>query len=170
MPRSTNTPIAWLLGGLLCFAAGYVMVLVAGPPAAGAAPGATVIIAAWALALGASLVLAAMLGLAAARPQGTPRALRATVRLVFAATFGGLAYALAAPAPAADGPLLLGLPRVTAVMLLVTGLIPLVVLPLAYARAFDRDVLGQDDIGRMRGLRAAADTATGTATGTGRDA
>jgi hypothetical protein len=45
--------------------------------------------------------------------------------------------------------LLFGLPRVTAIMLLVTGFVPLVMLPLAYARAFGRDVLREDDIARI---------------------
>lgn len=108
------------------------------------------------LAFGASAILAGMLALASCRPSGTPRALRATVRLAFVATFAGLLYALLAPPPTAEGPLLLGLPRVTAIMLLVTGLIPLVVLPIAYARAFDKDVLGEDDIARVAELAHAA--------------
>lgn len=140
MPRTPLAPIAVVLAGLLTVAAGYLAVLLAAAHTFGA----------WALALGASAVLSGMLALAAARPGGTPRALRATVRLTFVATFGGLAYALGVPAPAPDGPLLLGLPRVTAVMLLVTGLIPLVVLPVAYALSFDRDVLTAEDIERAK--------------------
>lgn len=139
--RSRSTaPITPLLLGLLLVAAAYAGQFTG--HASSRYPAAS-------LALGASIVLASLLALAARRPGGTPRALRVTVRLAFVATLGGLGYALIAPAPTAGGPLLLGLPRVTAVMLLVTGLVPLVVLPIAYARAFDRDVLGEGDVERI---------------------
>jgi hypothetical protein len=158
MTRRVPSPILFLVAGLLCVALGYAMVLTR--VASGSLP-------AWLLALGTSIVLGAMLALAAARPSGTPRTLRATVWLATVATFAGLAYALAAGPPAADSPLLLGLPRVTAVMLLVTGLIPLVTLPLAYARAFDRDVLGAGDVERVReAARAAAAPAEAAHAGT----
>lgn len=143
MIRLTRSPILVLFAGLLIVAAGYVAVLLPGESATARVLGA------WALALGASLVLTGMLALAAARPAGTPRMMRVATWLTFLATFGGLAYALAAPAPVTDGPLLLGLPRVTAIMLLLTGLVPLVALPLAYARAFDRDVLPREDVSRL---------------------
>jgi membrane associated rhomboid family serine protease len=141
MLPATRTPIALILAGLLSVAAAYAAMLLGWWSPVSSA---------WALALGASLVLSGILALAAVRPGGTPRALRATVGLVFFATFGGLAYALAMPSPATDGPLLLGFPRTTAIMLLVTGLIPLIALPLAYARAFDRDVLGDGDVARIQ--------------------
>ncbi len=145
MPRPLVRPITVIVAGLLAVAVAYAsLFLDLAAPATSIAPPL--------LAFGASAVLAGMLALASRRPSGTPRALRATVRLAFVATFAGLLYALLAPAPTADGPLLLGLPRVTAVMLLVTGLIPLVVLPIAYARAFEKDVLGEDEITRVAEL------------------
>lgn len=151
MPRATNTAIPLLLAGLLIVATGYATALLTS--------GRVQLFGAWCLALGASLVLTGMLALAAKRASGIPRTLRVTLALVFVATFGGLAYALAAPAPTSGGPLLLGLPRVTALMLLVTGLVPLIVLPLAYARAFERDVLSAGDIERLRASIQAAGTA-----------
>lgn len=154
MDRSPSTPIVVLVTGLLLIAIAY-----AGQLAGHAA----LAYPKWSLALGASLVLTGMLALAARRPGGTPRALQASVWLTCLATFGGLAYALAAPAPAADGPLLFGLPRVTAIMLLVTGFVPLVLLPLAYARAFGRDVLRESDIARIAAMaREAASPAQST--------
>jgi hypothetical protein len=157
MDRFLPRPIALLLAGLSLVAVAYAGQLVGhGGDGSAGYP-------AWCLALGASLVLAAMLSLAAGRPGGTPRALRVTALLAGVATFGGLAYALAARAPTPDGPLLLGLPRVTAIMLLVTGLVPLVVLPLAYARAFERDVLGEGDVERVVAAARAARAASAAA-------
>lgn len=91
----------------------------------------------WLLACGATLVLAGigLLGAGARSPR-----LAAAVLVACGCTFSGFAYALAALAPVADGPLLLGLPRVTMLMLLVSGAVPLVLLPLAYAWAFPREV------------------------------
>lgn len=148
-----------LVGGLLAVAVGYSLVLIG---AAGSPLGP------WALAVGTAVVLSALLALAARRAGAIPRSLRATSALVFVATAGGLLYALAASAPVSDGPLLLGLPRVTAVLLLVVGLVPLIVLPVAYACAFKRDVLSEDDIARVtaaanRAANAAANTAANAA-------
>lgn len=94
-------------------------------------------IAPWLLATGATLVLTGigLLGAGARSPR-----LSATVLVACGCTFAGFAYALAASAPVAGGPLLLGLPRVTMIMLLVSGAVPLVLMPLAYAWAFPREV------------------------------
>jgi hypothetical protein len=132
-----------LLVGLLLVSAAYVLAFV----------GSTVI-APWGLALGAACILAAMLWLGARRAGRLPRLLGVALALAALATAGGFAWALLAPPPAADGPLLLGLPRATALMLLVSGAVPLVVLPLTYALAFDRDVLDDDALRRVREGRA----------------
>lgn len=94
-------------------------------------------VAPWLLAFGATLVLTGigLLGAGARSPR-----LSAAVLVACGCTFAGFAYALAASAPVAGGPLFLGLPRVTMVMLLVSGAVPLVLLPLAYAWAFPREV------------------------------
>lgn len=103
----------------------------------------------WLLATGAAAVLTAMLRLSAHRRGGLPPTLRAAAWLAFVALAAGFAYALAAPRPAVGGPLLLGLPRVTAILLLLAGLVPLVALPFAWARAFDREVLGPGEVARI---------------------
>ncbi len=137
-----------LVGGLLAVAAGYAAVLLdAGPP----------LFPATALALGASAVLGALLRLGARRGGSIPDTLRLASTIAFIATAIGLLFALAAPPPADDGPLLLGLPRVTAVMLLCTGLVPLVLLPVAYARAFDIEVLNETDLARVAELARRAE-------------
>jgi hypothetical protein len=91
----------------------------------------------WLLAFGATLVLTGigLLGAGARSPR-----LSAAVLVACACTFVGFAFALASAAPVADGPLLFGLPRVTVFMLLCTGAVPLVLLPVAYAWAFPHEV------------------------------
>jgi hypothetical protein len=136
-----RAPIPLLVAGLLAVAFAYASVLL-GMAARTIAP--------WALAFGTAAVLTAMLLLGARRARTVPRVLRWSAALAFVALAGGFAYALAVPAPSAAGPLLLGLPRATAILLLLAGLIPLVWLPTAYALAFDTEVLGAADLARVR--------------------
>lgn len=91
----------------------------------------------WLLACGATLVLTGI-GLLGAGER-SPR-LSAAVLVACVCTFAGFAFALASAAPVADGPLLFGLPRVTMLMLLCAGVVPLVLLPVAYAWAFPQEV------------------------------
>lgn len=101
------------------------------------ASSASAALAPWVLAIGATLVLTG-LGLLGAGPRA-PR-LAAAVLLACACTLLGFAVALTHAPHAAGGPLLFGLPRATALMLALTGGIPLILLPLAYAWAFPREV------------------------------
>jgi peptidoglycan biosynthesis protein MviN/MurJ (putative lipid II flippase) len=103
-------------------------------------------VAPWGLALGSTAILAAILWLGARRRGRTPRAFGVVILVVSLSTALGAAVALLAAPPRADGPLLLGLPLVTAVLLLLVGAVPLVVLPLAYALRFDRDVMPRDEL------------------------
>jgi hypothetical protein len=136
-----RTPITLLVAGLLAVALAYASLLL-GVAARSLAP--------WALGFGTAAVLTAMLLLGARRGRTVPRILRWSATLAFVALAGGFAYALAAPAPSATGPLLLGLPRVTAILILLAGLVPLVWLPVAYALAFDAEVLSAGDLSRVR--------------------
>ena len=129
-----------LVVGLVGVALAYVLVLT-GLPAAGAP---------WLLAAGASAVLAGVACLGAARPGRSARRLGFAIALAFIAVGAGLLLALALPAPTTDGALLLGLPRVTTILLLLTGLVPLLVLPIAYAIAFDDEVIAAADLERLR--------------------
>lgn len=92
----------------------------------------------WLLAFGATLVLTGLgtLGAGARAPR-----LAAAIVVACAFTLAGLAAALLMPAHVEGGALLFGLPRATTVMLLCTGLVPLVMLPIAYAWVFKREVL-----------------------------
>jgi len=154
-----RTGLLLLIAGVLATAIAYAAVLtgVAGE----AAP--------WLLALGAASTLAgiACLGAARARTLGAAargRTLGAAIGVAFAAVAAGLLLALAMPAPVADGPLLLGLPRVTALLLLLAGLVPLLLLPIAYAVAFDEEVISERDIERVRAATRTATRATARAT------
>lgn len=118
--------IAVLTGGALLVLAAYALAF------GGISP-----MAPWLLAVGAVLVLTG-LGLLGAGPYA-PR-LAAAVLVACACTLLGFAVALTLSPHEAGGPLLFGLPRATAGMLLLTGGIPLVLLPLAYAWAFPREV------------------------------
>ena len=143
MPRSS---LLLLVAGLLLVAAGYVVVLLDTAVAFGP----------WGLALGSAAVLTALLRISARRAGSAPRAgripraMHVATLVVFGATVAGFGVALVSPPATADGPLLLGLPRITAILLLLVGLVPLVVLPVVYASAFERDILSADDLERVR--------------------
>lgn len=133
--------LSLLVLGLLAIAVAYAAAFAG--VAARAAP--------WWLALGSTAVLAGLAGLGIARrARATPLLARAVV-VCFASVAVGLAVPLLLPAPAAGDPLLLGLPRPTAILLTLVGALPLVVLPLAYAAAFEREVLSEEDLATFRG-------------------
>lgn len=148
-----------LIAGVIAAAFAYTAVLTG--VAGAAAP--------WLLAVGAASVLAgiACLGAARGRTPGAPRGrtLGVAIAVAFAAVVAGLLLALALPAPAADGPLLLGLPRVTAILLLLAGLVPLLLLPIVYAVAFEDEVISERDIEHVRAAPRTATRATARATG-----
>lgn len=123
----TRVSISILTAGALIVALAYIAVFA---EVAAAAP--------WLLASGATLVLAGLGTLGAG--ERAPR-LAAAVLVSCVFTFVGLAAALWMRPHAVGGPLFLGLPRATTVMLLCTGLVPLVLLPIAYAALFKREVL-----------------------------
>lgn len=98
-------------------------------------------VAPWLLAAGATLVLTG-LGLLGAGERA-PR-LAAVVLVACSLTFIGFATALLLKPHAEGGPLLFGLPRATTLLLLLTGLLPLVMLPIAYAVLFKSEVLSDE--------------------------
>lgn len=139
-----------LILGLLAVAASYGAALVG--VAAHATP--------WWLASGSTAVLAALAVLGAARGRRPTPILTATGLVSFLSVATGLLVPLAMRAPDASTPLLLGLPRPTAILLLLVGLLPLLLLPVAYAAAFEREVLSDEDLARLRsgsGATGAAD-------------
>lgn len=122
----SRIPILLVTAGALLVAGAYALLFVG---VSDAAP--------WLMAAGSTLVLTGfgLLGVGPRRPY-----LSAAVLTCCALTFAGFAVALALGPPAADGALLLGLPRVTTLLLVLTGAVPLVLLPIAYALCFRREV------------------------------
>jgi hypothetical protein len=59
------------------------------------------------------------------------------------------------PAEGANGPLLLGLPLRTAIVLYGIGVVPIFILPFAYALTFESSTLSEDDLNRVRAASAA---------------
>lgn len=135
-----------LLAGTLAIFAAYASVFLPGDP-----PGWS----AWAMGTGTAVVMVAAMALGAARDGSVGR-----LKLPFAFTFvvlaGGFALALGLPPEAAGAPLYLGLPLRAAVVLIGIGLLPLVVLPVAYALTFDEMTLSQEDLDRIRAAAKAA--------------
>jgi hypothetical protein len=78
---------------------------------------------------------------------------------VFIVLAGGFCLALALPANEASGSsLLLGLPLRAAIVIYGVGLLPIFVLPVAYALTFDTQTLNESDIERVRELAQASRT------------
>lgn len=107
----------------------------------------------WLLAIGipASLVGVMILGAARGR-RGIGK-----LKLPFAFVFFVLAFGfcLALALPGSEGPashLFLGLPARAAIIIYGIGLLPIVVLPVAYALTFDSQTLDASDIEKVRAL------------------
>ena len=132
------------------------MLLIVGLLAVGLAYGAALLgvaaaVAPWWLASGSTATLAGLAALGAARRGRSSPLLGWSIAIAFMSVAAGLLVPLALPAPGAATPLLLGLPRPTAILLLLVGLVPLVMLPIAYAVAFEREVLSDADLAALRG-------------------
>jgi uncharacterized SAM-binding protein YcdF (DUF218 family) len=131
-----------LLAGTLAIAAGYASAFLPGDP-----PG----WAAWALALGTPVVMVAASALGAARPDRGLGRLKLPFALVLLIVAGGFALVLSMPgADSASSTLFLGLPPRAAVVLLGIGLLPLLIMPVAYALTFDDMTLSDADLQRVR--------------------
>jgi hypothetical protein len=136
-----RTALAGLLAGTLAIAAGYGSAFLPGPP-----PG----WAAWALATGSSLVMVASMALGAVREGKGVGNLKWAFAFVFVVLAGGFAAVMLLPAETPGAPLYFGLPLRAAIVLIGIGLLPLLVLPLAYALTFDEMTLSEEDLARVR--------------------
>lgn len=131
-----------LLAGTVAIAAAYGSAFLPGPPTAWAP---------WALGIGTAVVMVAASALGAARRDGGLGRLKLPFALVFLILAGGFSLVLALPAVDPAKPtLFLGLPPRAAVVLLGIGLLPLLVLPIAYALTFDEMTLNEADWERIR--------------------
>jgi hypothetical protein len=109
----------------------------------------------WTLAIGANGVIISLMAIGAVRRDTLPRSLAWTFVGLFVLCAGCFVAALALPAAeGANGPLLLGLPLRTAIVLYGIGVVPIFVLPLAYALTFESSTLSQGDLDRVRAASA----------------
>ena len=106
----------------------------------------------WLLALGIPGALGSIMALGAARGRAGIGKLKIPFAFVFIVLTAGFCLALGLPAETADSTLWLGLPRRAAIVIYGIGLLPIVVLPVAYALTFDTQTLSQSDIDRVREL------------------
>jgi hypothetical protein len=109
----------------------------------------------WTLAIGANGVIITLMAIGAVRHDTLPRSLAWTFIGLFVLCAGAFVAALVLPAAEdANGPLLWGLPLRTAVVLYGVGVVPIFILPLAYALTFESSTLSEDDLDRVRAAYA----------------
>ena len=133
-----------LIAGVLAIAVGY---------AAAFLPGGTPTWAPWLLALGIPVALGAIMILGAARGEAGIGPLKYPFAFVVATLAIGFGAALVLPAT--EGPLSqlwLGLPARAAIVIYGIGLLPIIVLPVAYALTFESQTLNAEDVERVRAL------------------
>lgn len=118
--------------------------------AAGGAPAG-----AWLMIFGTALLLSSTLALGAYRPGANGRLVAGLVVFLLVIIIGGFGAGLLLPEEGPDGPLLLGMPRRAGVILLGIGLLPILVLPLAYAWDFVDVGLDEDALAGWRQRGAA---------------
>ena len=109
----------------------------------------------WMLAIGIPAALGAIMILGAARGDKGIGSLKLPFLFVFLVLAAGFCLALALPANEGKGAaLLLGLPIRASIIIYGIGLLPIVVLPVAYAITFDTQTLSESDIARVREVAA----------------
>jgi hypothetical protein len=115
-------------------------------------PGGTPAWAPWLLAFGTATILVAAMVLGAMKSRKTAiRVLAAPFLFTFLILAGGFAFALLLVEPDPAHPVLwLGLPRGAAIVVYGIGLLPMLVLPLAYALTFERITLTPEEWQRVR--------------------
>lgn len=107
----------------------------------------------WLLALGIPISLGAIMILGAARGKKGIGPLKLPFFFVVAVLAIGFCAALALPATESPlSKLWLGLPARAAVVIYGIGLLPIVVLPVAYALTFETQTLSAEDLERVRAL------------------
>jgi hypothetical protein len=133
-----------LIAGILAIAVGYAAAfLPAGTP--GWAP--------WLLAVGIPVALGAIMILGATRGRMGIGPLKYPFAFVVAVLAVGFCAALALPATESPlSKLWLGLPARAAIVIYGIGLLPIIVLPVAYALTFETQTLSAEDVERVREL------------------
>ena len=142
--RTRNAALTALCLAIVAIAIGY---------AAAFTPSGTPAWAPWLLALGIPLSLGAIMILGAARGNKGIGPLKLPFLFVVAVLAIGFCAALALPATESPlSKLWLGLPARAAVVIYGIGLLPIVVLPVAYALTFETQTLSAEDVERVRAM------------------
>jgi hypothetical protein len=140
--------LAPVVGGTVAVAAAYGSAFLPG----GAPPWAP-----WAMVAGIALLTVGMMALGAARPGRGLGPLLFPLGFTFVVLVAGFGLALALPGrEGAATPLRGGLPTRAALVLYGVGLLPALVLPLAYALTFRSMTLDEADLERIRAARRAS--------------
>lgn len=107
----------------------------------------------WLLALGIPSALGGVMLLGAVRERGGVG--RLAIPFAIAMVMLAVGFCLALGLPANEGPessLLLGLPLRAAIVVYGIGLMPIIVLPVAYALTFETQTLNSEDVERVKEL------------------
>ena len=107
----------------------------------------------WALMIGTSTIMLATMVLGAIRHRGGVGKLTVPFVAMFVVMIVGFGAALVMPVESAASRLWLGLPPRAAVVLYGIGVLPLFVLPMAYALTFESLTLSESDLERVRAAR-----------------
>jgi hypothetical protein len=125
-------------------------VLIAAAYASAFLPGGAPPWAPWLMVFGTAGILASMMALGASRPGARLGPLKWVFAVVFVLVVGAFSLALLLPPEEAGDALVLGLPLRAAVVLFGVGLLPLFLVPVAYALTFDRVTLSEAELARIR--------------------
>ena len=145
--RNRGAAVAGIALSTLAIGAAYLSAFARGgaPPWAG-----------WLFAAGVTGALVAALALGAMRPDGGLGRLVGPFMLATVLLGAGFIAVFALPDGGAAEPLLLGLPRRAAIVLYGIGLLPTLVLPVAYALTFAGQTLRPEDLERVLATARAA--------------
>jgi hypothetical protein len=133
--------LAGVVSGLLLIALAY---------ASAWLPGGAPLSASWAMVVGTALLLSSMMALGGIRRGRSWRRVVAAAAFLFGVLVACFGAALLLPAEAATGPYLFGLPLRAAIILLGVGIVPVLVLPLAFAADFADTGLDETSLARLR--------------------
>jgi hypothetical protein len=141
-----------LVLGTCAIAAGYASAFL---------PGGTPTWGPWLLAIGIPAAIGGIMMLGAARDSGGVGRLAIPFAFVILTLIIGFSLALALPAnEQTESRLWLGLPARAAIVVYGIGLLPAIVLPLAYALTFESQTLSSEDVQRVRDLQKPNDGAS----------
>jgi len=151
--------LAALVAGTLLIAAAYAAQMLLGSAPAWAP---------WAYLVGMSTSMLAMLVLGAARSRAGVGRLALPIAVIYLLLLVGFGMALTlAPETTADARLWLGLPRRAAIVLYGIGVLPLFLLPIAYALTFESMTLREEDMVRVAQARRDREALVGGSVGGG---